>query len=132
MGHQRRTGQIYSTKSIFAQYTAGDDFGFNKTVVPVRLAQYGDYKLVSRSQAKRLLARVDRFKVVILDFDGVESIGQAFADEVFRVFVNKNPQVELIATEQTEAVQQMILRAQAGSMTSTGSEQQAPQPGGEI
>lgn len=108
------------TKGIFAQYTAGDDFGFNKTVVPVRLAQYGDDKLVSRSQAKRLLARVDRFKVVILDFDGVETIGQAFADEVFRVFANKNPQIELIATEQTEAVQQMILRAQASAMTDAG------------
>lgn len=104
--HSSRT-----TKSIFSQYTAGDDFGFNKTVVPVRLAQYGDDKLVSRSQAKRLLVRIDRFKVVILDFEGVESIGQAFADEVFRVFTHKNPRIELHAINKTDAVTRMLKRA---------------------
>ncbi|MHB8254030.1 MAG: STAS-like domain-containing protein [Acidiferrobacter sp.] len=75
-------------KAIFDQYTSGDDYGFNKTVVPVRLAQYGNEKLISRSQAKRLLARIERFKVVILDFSEVDMIGQAFADEVFRVFAH--------------------------------------------
>jgi len=54
--------------------------------VPVKLAQYGNDKLVSRSQAKRLLARVELFKVVMLDFTNVPTIGQAFADEIFRVF----------------------------------------------
>ena len=55
-------------------------------MVPVDLARYGDDNLVSRSQARRLLARVDRFRTVVLDFKGVDAIGQAFADEVFRVF----------------------------------------------
>ena len=49
-------------KKIFDQYTSGDDFTFSKTVVPVRMAQYGKDKLVSRSQARRLLARVELFK----------------------------------------------------------------------
>jgi hypothetical protein len=52
------------------------------------LARYGNESLVSRSQAKRLLARIDRFKIVIFDFEGIEQIGQAFANEVFRVFKN--------------------------------------------
>jgi hypothetical protein len=73
-------------KKVFDQFTSDDALGFTKTVIPVRLAQYGEDKLVSRSQAKRLLARVERFKTVIFDFTEVESIGQAFADEVFRVF----------------------------------------------
>lgn len=103
-----------NVKKVFDQYTAGDDFGFDKTVVPVRLAQYGDDKLVSRSQAKRLLARVDRFKVVILDFEGVETIGQAFADEVFRVFTHKHPQIDLVHIHTTDAVMRMIKRATAG------------------
>ena len=56
--------------------------------IPVRLAKYGDEQLISRSQAKRLLARIDKFKVVLFEFDKVDTIGQAFADEVFRVFTN--------------------------------------------
>jgi len=47
-------------KKIYDQYAPeSGDYGFNKTVVPVKLAQYGNDKLVSRSQAKRLLARVE-------------------------------------------------------------------------
>jgi hypothetical protein len=53
-----------TTKKVFDKFSWGDDYGFNTTVVPVKLMRYGDDNLVSRSQAKRLLARVDRFKVV--------------------------------------------------------------------
>ncbi len=100
-----------TTRKVFDKYTSADDYGFTKTVVPVRLAQYGDDKLVSRSQAKRLLARVDRFKTVIFDFQGVDSIGQAFADEVFRVFQNKHPDIEFIPYKASSAVKRMIKRA---------------------
>lgn len=48
----------------------------------MKLLRYGDDSLVSRSQAKRLLARFDKFKVVLPDFSAVASVGQAFADEV--------------------------------------------------
>jgi anti-sigma regulatory factor (Ser/Thr protein kinase)/biotin operon repressor len=95
-------------KQIFDQYSSGDDYDFTKTVVPVRLAQYGDDKLISRSQAKRLLARVDRFKTVIFDFRAVESVGQAFADEIFRVFALGHPDIEIIPINATPQVQQMV------------------------
>lgn len=98
-------------KQVFDDYTTDDDYGFTRTVVPVNLMQYGDANLVSRSQAKRLLSGLDRFKVVVLDFAGVASIGQAFADEVFRVFVNEHPEVELQAAHTTTEVGQMISRA---------------------
>ncbi|MCH9638705.1 MAG: DUF4325 domain-containing protein [Betaproteobacteria bacterium] len=100
-----------TTKQIFDRFTSDDEYGFTKTVVPVKLTQYGDDKLVSRSQAKRLLARIDKFKTVIFDFDDVESIGQAFADEVFRVFANRNPGMELVPLNTNDSVKQMILRA---------------------
>lgn len=100
-----------TAKRIFDSFATGDDFGFTKTVVPVRLAQYGDDKLVSRSQAKRLLSRVDRFKVVGLDFAEVESIGQAFADEVFRVFARQHPEVEIVPIHMRSAVKRMVMRA---------------------
>lgn len=103
-----------TVKKIFDQYVIGEDYGFNKTVVPVRLAQYGHDNLVSRSQAKRLLARVELFKVVIFDFTEVETIGQAFADEIFRVFALQHPKIELSAAHANSSVKQMIDRAKLG------------------
>ncbi|MFZ2452527.1 MAG: DUF4325 domain-containing protein [Methylovulum miyakonense] len=103
-----------TTKQIFDKFTSDDEeYGFTKTVVPVRLAQYGNENLVSRSQAKRLLSRVERFKVVIFDFEGVEEIGQAFADEIFRVFASQHPHLELLHTNANKTVSQMISRAKS-------------------
>lgn len=100
--------------SVYEQFTkAPEDYDFSKTVVPMRLAKYGDEHLISRSQAKRLIARFDRFKTVILDFTDVREIGQAFADELFRVYANAHPAVELIPQNMTEQVERMWLRAVA-------------------
>lgn len=100
-----------TTKKVFDRFSSGEDYGFNTTVVPVKLMRYGDDNLVSRSQAKRLLTRVERFKVVMLDFAGVTTIGQAFADEVFRVFRLKHPEVELVPMHTSSEVRRMISRA---------------------
>ena len=104
-----------TTKKVFDQFTSGEDYGFTKTVVPVKLTQYGDENLVSRSQAKRLLARVERFETVILDFSGVESVGQAFADEIFRVFAAQHPNVALLELNANSAVKRMINRARVSA-----------------
>lgn len=108
-----RNDAAITVQSVFDQYTnpANEDYGFNKTHIQVGLVRYGDEMLVSRSQAKRLLARIDRFKVVILDFEGVPTIGQAFADEIFRVFAQKNSTLRVIPVNMTESVQKMVLRA---------------------
>jgi anti-sigma regulatory factor (Ser/Thr protein kinase) len=99
---------------VYSQFTqAPEDYDFSKTVVPMKLAQYGDEQLVSRSQAKRLIARFDRFRTVILDFDGVQQVGQAFADELFRVYAIDHPRVELIPRNMTEQVERMWLRSRA-------------------
>jgi anti-sigma regulatory factor (Ser/Thr protein kinase) len=96
---------------IYDQYTDGpDDYGFNKTVVPVYLAQYGNDQLISRSQAKRVMARVELFTRVILDFENVSTIGQAFADEVFRVFAQAHPQLKLAPINTTPEIDHMIAR----------------------
>lgn len=109
LNHTARTN-----KKIFDQYSGGDDYGFNKTVVPVKLAQYGNDKLISRSQAKRLLARVDLFKTVIFDFTDVPTVGQAFADEIFRVFALQHKGIELIPLHTNSEVKRMISRARIG------------------
>jgi hypothetical protein len=105
----------HTTKQIFDKYTSTEDeeYGFNKTVVPVELAQYGDEQLISRSQAKRLLSRVELFKVVMFDFTRVDSIGQAFADEIFRVFAQKHPDIELIPIHTNKEIDQMMSRAKS-------------------
>lgn len=102
-----------TAKEVIDQFSSGpDDYSFAKTVVPVRLARFGDESLVSRSQAKRLMQRVDRFRCVMLDFADVTMIGQAFADEIFRVFANDHPEVELVAIHAVANVQQMVRRAE--------------------
>lgn len=102
-----------TTSEVFDRFAAPEEYTFAKTIVPVRLAQYEGEKLVSRSQAKRLTMRFERFKTVILDFEGVAEIGQAFADEVFRVFQAAHPDTELVPLHMTDPVRNMIERALA-------------------
>lgn len=104
-----------SLKDVFDEFTdAEEDLAFNKTVVPVKLALYEGEQLISRSQAKRILNRIEKFKTVILDFQDVSLIGQGFADEVFRVFATRNPQIKLIPVNHNEDIQRSIKAALAG------------------
>jgi hypothetical protein len=54
-----------------------------------------------------------RFEEVILDFSNVESIGPAFADEIFRVFTRQHPKITLQYANANEEVRKMIMRAQS-------------------
>jgi hypothetical protein len=81
-------------KAILDECTGSEeqDYVFNKIVAPVMSALYERERLISRSQAKRILNRFEQFETVLLDFKGVDMIGKAFADEVFRVFAKKQSQ----------------------------------------
>lgn len=97
---------------IFNKYTSEfDDYGFTKTHIPLELLRYEGEKLVSRSQAKRLLARADEFNEIILDFKGITGIGQAFADEIFRVYKQNHPNIILYSINTTDEIDKMIARA---------------------
>jgi anti-sigma regulatory factor (Ser/Thr protein kinase) len=98
-------------REVFDQFSTGDDYGFGKTHVPIKLAKYEGETLVSRSQAKRIMARVDVFSEVILDFSDIDDVGQAFADEIFRVFAREHPEVRLYPINTTPRVDEMIRRA---------------------
>jgi anti-sigma regulatory factor (Ser/Thr protein kinase) len=103
-------------KDVFDQYASDQsDYGFSKTHLKVSLARYGDENLVSRSQAKRLLTRLDRFKEINFDFEKVDTIGQAFADEIFRVYQREHPQIVVSWINATAEVTQMIMRARLQS-----------------
>jgi anti-sigma regulatory factor (Ser/Thr protein kinase) len=94
---------------IFNEYADPDKQpGFYKTSIPVQLMQYEGESLMSRSQARRLMNRFDRFREVVLDFSGVDFIGQGFADEIFRVFANANPGTQLVPVHCAETVEKMI------------------------
>ena len=97
----RVAADIYNAFSV-------EDFGFDKTNVPIKMAQFAGQRMVSRSQAKRVLARIGEFKVAIFDFAGVEMIGQAFADEIFRVFHNAHPDIRLEVVNAGSDVLNMI------------------------
>lgn len=103
------TDANWTMQRVFNQYQ-GDNLRFRKTHVPIKLGNYPGEQLVSRSQAKRILARFDEFSEILLDFEGVEEIGQAFADELFRVFRNGHPDIEIVAIRTEPAVQTMIDR----------------------
>lgn len=103
-----------SRKKIFDEYASPDhDYAFTKTVVPVKMAELNPNDLVSRSQAKRLLLRIDRFRTVILDFKSVHQIGPAFADEIFRVFIRSHPGTRVEFVNANGQVTKMIQRARA-------------------
>lgn len=94
---------------IFKEFT-DSDFSFSKTNVFVKLTKLKGEKYISRSQAKRLLLGLEKFKKVILDFHEVPTVGQAFVDEVFRVFKNTHPNIEIEYINANEDVLFMIQR----------------------
>lgn len=105
-----------TTKEIFDEYTS-DDFVFNKTKITVHLAKdYLGHDFVSRSLAKRILMNVEKFKIIVLDFENVDNIGQGFADEVFRVFKNKNPDITIVPVNMNEEIEFMINRAMKNNL----------------
>ena len=106
-------GDKQTLEEVFARYSSDDDgVGiFSRTHVPIALARYPNEQLVSRSQARRVLARFNKFSEAILDFSDVPTIGQAFADEIYRVFQNAHPEIKLITISANDQVQAMIDRS---------------------
>ncbi|MCD8348467.1 MAG: STAS-like domain-containing protein, partial [Lachnospiraceae bacterium] len=92
-------------KEVFDLF-ADVDGGFTKTRVPVKNIYENDP--VSRSQAKRLCQRFDKFQEVELDFEGVQEIGQGFAHELFVVFQNAHKEVRLTPINMSSDVEKMI------------------------
>lgn len=99
---------------VFDKYASEDmDYQFLSTDIPVQLARFEDENLVSRSQARRLLVRLHEFEHIRLDFKKIDMIGQAFADEIFRVYARKNLQIEITFINANQQVERMIRRARA-------------------
>ncbi len=99
-------------KEVMDQYS-DQEIGFGKTIVAVALSSDPNDPHVSRSQAKRLLMGLEKFRQVVLDFRSVNSVGQAFVDEVFRVFQGEHPDIMIRYVNANEEVEAMIKRGLA-------------------
>lgn len=97
-------------KDVFDKYT-DDDYNFDKTEVTIRLVDTFPKILMSRSLGKRVVSRIEKFKEVVLDYNGVEEIGQGFADEIYRIFTKVHPDVNLININCNNNISFMIERA---------------------
>ena len=96
-------------KDIFAKYT-DDSFEFSKTDVKIRLYKMGT-EYISRSQARRVLSGLEKFKYITLDFEGITIAGQAFCDEMFRVWKAKHPNKTIAYKNANDNIDFMIKRA---------------------
>ncbi len=122
----RRAGEIHSRRGttvtfqikirsrkileeLFREY-ADADYEFDRGDVYVTLKP--KQNLVSRSQAKLLMVGLDKYKIVTLDFKHVKEIGQAFVDEVFRVYRKSHPHVQILYRNDNPAVEFMLKRGE--------------------
>ncbi|MFH1553169.1 MAG: DUF4325 domain-containing protein [Candidatus Omnitrophota bacterium] len=102
-------GSRKDLSNAFRQYT-DSSFEFSKTSVIVRLYKW-ETQYASRSQARRIVSSLDKFKRITLDFDGVKTVGQGFADEIFRVWKTNHPDISIEVINADENVEFMIKRA---------------------
>jgi len=85
-------GTNTSLESVFAQ--SSEAFELSRRRVVVKLFETGN-RFLSRSEAKKLLTGLGRFRNVVVDFRGVAAVGQGFVDEMFRVWPSRHPTTRL-------------------------------------
>ncbi|HLC69624.1 MAG TPA: DUF4325 domain-containing protein [Patescibacteria group bacterium] len=96
-------------EDVFREYT-NEEYEFFKTKVKVKLYKISR-NLLSRSEARRILLGLEKFSEITLDFQNVETVGQSFADEIFRVWQNNNPDKKITYENANPNVTFMIKRA---------------------
>ena len=95
-------------QEIFNLYSSPKN-GIEKARIPLKNI-FGP-SAISRSQAKRVCNRLENFKEVILDFEGMEWIGQGFAHQIFTIFAGNYPDVNLKPINMNEDISNMYNHA---------------------
>ena len=95
---------------LFESYQEEDFLAFNKTEIVIKLAKFEEEVLMSRSQAKRITFNLEKFDRVVLDFKGIEFVGQGFVDQLFRVYATAHPNTTIEYINAVEDVEFMIRR----------------------
>ena len=96
-----------SLLKVMARYSNPETKKLDRTTLSVELFQ-GDREFVSRTEAKVIGASLEGFDVIELDFSGIEQIGQGFADQLFRVWLNDHPTARLVPLNANNAIMAMI------------------------
>ena len=104
---ERHLNQVFKK---FTNLINEGEYGFDKTEIRVKLYTMGGVH-ISRSQARRILSGLEKFKIILFDFEKVLIVGQAFADEVYRVFQHKYPDIVIQEENMSEGVRFMIERS---------------------
>lgn len=86
----------------------GSGIAFDQTRVMLQLVVGPGQMLDSRAQARRVATRLPQFKRAEVDFAGVEDVGHAFADELFRVFAKAHQEVELVPLNMSPRVAALV------------------------
>ena len=107
-----------SLEHVFA--ASSEAFELARRRVVVKLFETGN-RFLSRSEAKKLLDGLEQFRHVVLDFKGVEAVGQGFVDEAFRVWAVRNARTRLHPINMEPAIAFIVehgRRAAANSIAS--------------
>ncbi len=107
--YMRLSNYSHKTAREFFDMYSDDDGAFYKTRIPIK--NLFDTPPVSRSQAKRLCNRLEKFGEVVLDFDGISWMGQGFAHELFVVYSKSHPQIKFSPINMNESVTNMYNHA---------------------
>lgn len=108
-------GNLRIPRDVFERYT--NDFSFDQRsprLANPYIINLPPGHLPSRSEAKKILAGAEAFTSIIMDFKGVESIGQGFADEIFRVFKAAHPDIEIDVKNASAFILRMIAHVRRG------------------
>lgn len=104
-----------SIRELFHEYSFNHtSLALDTTTIPVKLYDLGE-AWISRSQAKKVLSGLEKYKKIIFDFKGLDLIGQGFADEIFRVFQNAHPDIVLEPINMTDTIAILINDARSTS-----------------
>ena len=99
---------------MFEGFIDRESHEFSRTEVPLRVFQRAG-SFVSRSEAKRLATRLERFREAVIDFGGITDVGQGFVDELFRVWTREHPKTRLVPVNMSPVVERIVRQALAGS-----------------
>ncbi|MBA3364065.1 MAG: DUF4325 domain-containing protein, partial [Actinobacteria bacterium] len=97
-------------EEVFTPFVDPESLRFERTVVPLRLFET-EGRFISRAEAKRLGRNLERFREAVLDFEGVDEVGQGFVDELFRVWARDHPETRLVAINMSPVVERVVGRA---------------------
>lgn len=97
-------------EEVFGPFIDEETLEFTRTVVPLAMFET-EGGFVSRSEAKRLGTRLERFREAVVDFSSVGEVGLAFVDELFRVWANEHPETRLVPINMSPMVERVVRRS---------------------